>query len=245
MKKIKRVLVCEDGRLLYVRDASRDYHCQFGVVRREQLELPDGSEITTNTGVKMRIIRPSFSEQLRGIVRAPQAPLFKDMAAIVAETGIGRESFVIDAGAGSGMQACFLARHAGRVISYEIREDFFKVASENARMLGLDNLEIKRGNIYERIEEKNADVITLDVPEPWLALESVESSLKPGGFLVVYNPTIVQIMNVASEIKKRGSFVHIKTIEIIEREWNVEGLRVRPKSQQVGHSGFLSFYRKI
>ena len=41
------------------------------------------------------------------------------------------------------------------------------------------------------------------------------------------------------------NFIHLKTIEIIEREWDVQGRKVRPKSQPIGHSGFLTFVRKI
>jgi len=41
------------------------------------------------------------------------------------------------------------------------------------------------------------------------------------------------------------NFVHVKTSEIIEREWEIDQRRVRPKSQAIGHSGFISFVRKI
>ncbi|MEM0230778.1 MAG: methyltransferase domain-containing protein [Candidatus Woesearchaeota archaeon] len=245
MNKIVKVLISESGKMFYLRNVDQDYHCQYGVVKKEMLALPDGSEIKTNTGVKMVVVSPTFTEQLAKIRRGPQAIPLKDMAAIIAESGIGRESLVVDAGAGSGMLACFLARHAGKVVSYELREDFLKIASENAKALGLDNLEIKQKNIYEGIDEKDVDLITLDLPEPWLAIKAAEKALKHGGILVSYSPTIPQIIDMEEAVKKSNSFIHLKTIEIIEREWELDGRKVRPKSQQIGHSGFLSFYRKL
>ena len=41
------------------------------------------------------------------------------------------------------------------------------------------------------------------------------------------------------------NFLHIKTVEIVERDWKIEGLIVRPKSLSNIHSGFVSIIRKI
>ena len=68
---------------------------------------------------------------------------------------------------------------------------------------------------------------------------------KPGGFLVSYSPTIPQVSDFVAEIKKHGHFALIKTIEISEREWEISERKIRPKSTAIGHSGFLTFVRKI
>ena len=44
---------------------------------------------------------------------------------------------------------------------------------------------------------------------------------------------------------KKENFYVVKTIEIIERQWEIDGRKVRPKGQEIGHSGFLTFMRKI
>ena len=41
------------------------------------------------------------------------------------------------------------------------------------------------------------------------------------------------------------SFAYLKTSEIIEREWEVKERKVRPRSQAIGHSGFITFARKL
>jgi tRNA (adenine57-N1/adenine58-N1)-methyltransferase len=151
----------------------------------------------------------------------------------------------VDAGAGSGALACFLGNIVKEVITYEIREDFIKIVKKNIDFLNLKNVKIKNKNIYEGITEKNVDLVTLDLPEPWKALNPAEKALKVGGFLVSYSPSIPQVMDFVDNVRKNKNFAYLKTSEIIEREWDVDERKVRPRSQAIGHSGFLSFVRKI
>ena len=83
------------------------------------------------------------------------------------------------------------------------------------------------------------------LPEPWKAIENCSKALKPGGFLVSYSPSVPQVADFVNSIKKNESFVYLKTCEISEREWEVEERKVRPKSAAIGHSGFMSFARKV
>ena len=85
----------------------------------------------------------------------------------------------------------------------------------------------------------------MDLPEPWKAINAAKKALKVGGFLVSYSPTIPQTQDFVNKINKDKDFVHVKTSEIIEREWEIDERKVRPKSQQIGHSGFISFTRRI
>jgi len=39
--------------------------------------------------------------------------------------------------------------------------------------------------------------------------------------------------------------LHIKTIEVMQRNWEVNKRKVRPKSIEIGHSGFITIARKI
>jgi len=40
-------------------------------------------------------------------------------------------------------------------------------------------------------------------------------------------------------------FLHLSTVEVIERQWEVEKRKVRPRSKTIIHSGFLTVGRKI
>ena len=245
MESIKLVLVSRTGRHIYVRNTEEDYHCQYGMIKKEALgKAEETGVVQTNKGDELFAFSPGFLDSYKRIKRAPQIIPLKDAAAIIAETGIGNQSTVVDAGTGSGALAIFLANIAKKVVTYEIREDFAKIASENIEQLGIKNIVLKQKDIYRGIDEKNADAVTLDLPEPWKAIEPAKKALKTGGFIASYSPTIPQASDFVKEAVKSG-LLHLKTIEIIQREWELNERVIRPKSQQIGHSGFLTFVRKV
>ena len=238
-----KILMSKNDKFL-VKDTSKDYHTKHGFFKKEDLGKNIGA-IKTNTGKEFSIFNPYFIDLYKKIKRDAQIIPLKDIGLIIAETGIGKKSKVIDAGAGSGALCCFLANIAKEVITYDIREDFIEIVKHNIDFLKLKNVKIKNRNIYDGIDEKKIDVIVLDLPEPWLAIESAKKALKIGGFLVSYSPTIPQTADFINKINKDENFVHLKTSEIIERNWEIDERKVRPKSQQIGHSGFVSFVRRI
>ena len=246
MASIKKILITRQGRKFYAKDLEQDLHTQYGFIKKEELKnAKQGNVLKSNTNKEFFIFNPAFIDLYRKIKRDAQIIPLKDIGVIVAETGINKESRILDAGSGSGALACFLAGIAKEVITYEIREDFIEIVRQNIESLNLKNIKLKHKNIYEETEEKNIDVVALDVPEPWKAIESCAKSLKAGGFLVSYSPSVPQVIDFVSAVRKNENFVYLKTSEIIEREWEVEERKVRPKSQGIGHSGFLSFARKV
>ena len=242
---IKKILTTKEGKQFYLRDISKDFHCQFGLVKAKDLKKKDGSAVKTNTKKELIIFTPSFIDSYKRIKRAPQIITRKDAAIIIAETGINKNSKVVDAGAGSGALACFLANICKEVTTYEIRKDFIKIVKRNKESLNLKNLKIKNKDIYKGIDERDIDLITLDLPEPWKAIAPSKKALKVGGFIVNYSPTIPQVMDFVNAVNKEKGLMHIKTIELIQREWEIEDRKVRPKTTQTVHTGFLTFVRKL
>ena len=243
MKPIRKVALSKEGNQYYIRDLDADFHTKEGFIRKE--DLKKNSVVKTNLGSELFIFEPDFMDCYKKIKRLPQVIPLKDTGAIVAYTGINKNSKIVDAGAGSGALSLFLAHLAKEVTTYELRDDFIAVVKENMEFMKIKNLTIKKKDITQGIEEKNVDLVTLDVPKPWEALGSVEKSLKLGGFLVSYSPTIVQVSDLVNKLAEHKSLMHLKTIEIIEREWEVVERKVRPMSQMLGHSGFLTFIRKV
>ncbi len=226
-----------------IKDITKDFHTKHGFFKKE--ELKKTRKITSNTKKEFTVFNPYFIDLYKKIKRDAQIIPLKDIGLIVSETGIDNKSEIVDAGAGSGALCCFLANIAKEVTTYEIRKDFIEIVKKNIKFLKLKNIKIKNRNVYEGIDEKNIDVITFDLPEPWKAISAAKNVLKTGGFLVSYSPTIPQATDFINEINKDKDFVHVKTSEIIERNWEIDGRKVRPLSQQIGHSGFISFVRKI
>jgi len=242
----EKILMNKQGKKFLVRNFDNDLHTQFGFFKKDILKKSkSGSRVLSNTKHAFTIFDAYFIDMYKKIKRGAQIIPLKDIGLIVAETGINRGSKVIDAGSGSGALACFLANLVKEVTTYEIRDDFIKIVNNNINFLNLKNVKIKKKDIYDKIYEKDVDLIILDLPEPWKVLKGAEKALKPGGFLVSYSPTIPQVMDFVDNFKENKKFAYIKTSEIIERTWEIEGRKVRPRSQAIGHSGFITFVRRI
>jgi len=242
---IKKILITKQGKAFYIKDTTKDFHCQFGVISKKDLKKKDGSLIKTNTKKELIIFTPSFMDSYKKIKRGAQIITRKDIGILITETGFNKDSKVVDAGAGSGALACSLANICKEVVTYELRDDFIKIVKKNKEFLDLKNLKIKKGDIYKKIAEKNVDLVTLDLPEPWKALDSSKKALKVGGFLVSYSPTIPQVIDFVNAVNKNKNFIHLQTIELIQRRWEIEDRKVRPITTQTVHTGFLTFIRRI
>jgi tRNA (adenine57-N1/adenine58-N1)-methyltransferase len=241
-----KLLITTEGNKFFYRDA--DLHTKFGLIKKETIEKAKvGDCLTTNTGKQMHIIESSFLDEYFKIKRGPQIIPRKDLGIIIAETGITPNWKVLDVGCGSGAMTLFFANLLvrGKVYSFDIREDHLAIAKANAEQLKLKNIIFKHHDVYESIPLKKLNMILLDLPEPWKTISSAEKALLPGGFLVSYSPTIPQVSDFIEAIAKQQQFIVIKTIEIIEREWELAGRTIRPLSQQIGHSGFITICRKI
>lgn len=242
---IQKILINKQGRKFYIRDLSNDFHTQFGLITKKDLKKKSGL-VKTNTGEEFYIFPPTFSDKFEKIKREAQIITRKDIGQIIAFTGVNKDSKVLDAGAGSGALSCALANICKEVISYDNRDNSIKTVKHNKEMLGLKNWKIKKNDIYEGISDKNFDLITLDLPEPWRVLEHAAKALKHGGHLVCYLPSITQVIQLIQGIDNSNDFVHIKTQEIIKRDWMIDGKRIaRPETQMLGHTGFLIFIRRV
>jgi tRNA (adenine57-N1/adenine58-N1)-methyltransferase len=252
----------KDGELvlLYSKDESyiitvsnKDMHTKSGVIKLKFLKKKKlGDEINTHLGKKFTIMRPTIVDILGKIAkRLPQIITQKDIGLILAYTGIGPGSNVVDAGTGSGFLAMMLTNYVrpGKVVSYEKNKKFAKIAKENVKTSGLSKfIKIKQKNVLQGIKEKDVDLVTFDFGGSEKAIKYAYKALRPGGWLVVYSPYIEGIMKVVNEIKKKN-FSEPKTVENIVREWQ-SGIHqtevyTRPKTVGLMHTGFITFARKI
>ena len=240
-----KVLLTKQGNWFFVRDEKKDYHTDKGIIKASDLKRKSGTTVKTSKGVKMVVVNPAFVDEFRKIKRGSQIMVPRDIAAIIAETGINKDSKVLDAGSGSGGLACFLANIVKQVITYEIKEESYKITKQNIKHLGLSNVKQRKKDVYKDISERNLDLIVLDVKEPSKAITNAAKALKPGAFLVAYCPQITQSVEFVNKVEKSKSFLHLRTKEINEREWNISGKVARPQQSRISFTGFLTFCRKI
>lgn len=246
MKESKKIIITSDGGIHFFQN--KDFHSKEGFLKKEEIEKAvPGETLETNTKKKLTVLEASFSDFYQKITRGPQIIPLKDVGTIIAEIGLEPDWIVVDAGTGSGALACILAHHIvkGRVHTFEIREDHINVAQKNVELLGLKNITITKHDVYEGIPLENIDLITLDLPEPWKVTPHAEKSLKPGGYLVSYSPCVPQVSDFVESITQSEKIVHLKTVEVLQREWEFNKRKQRPVTQQIGHSGFITFCRKI
>jgi len=238
-----KVLWDNKGKKFFVNDISKDFHMSHGMIKAEDLQSNE-TEVKTNTGKILFMSDANFMDLFGKIKRQAQIITPKDIGLILAYTSIGKDSKIVDAGGGSGSLACFLAHIAKSVVTYEINEAHVKVIEKNKEFLKLKNLKVKQGDAYKGFSEKDIDVVTLDLKEPWDALENAKKALKKGGFIAVYCPQITQSKKVVAKSAEL-KLMHIKTIECIERGWDLEAEKARPNFSGLGHTGFLTFLRKL
>lgn len=241
---IKKILITKEARKFYVRDENNDVHTEFGVIRKGFLKRNKGI-VRSNKGKEFFIMPAGFTDRFERIKRLAQIVTLKDIATIITETGVDNTSTVVDAGSGSGALACALAHICKQVTSYEIRKPFIKIVKENVNLFELKNIRIKNKDVYKKIDERNLDLIALDLPEPWKAIRNAARALKVGGFLAVYVPQITQVIEFVKQIKKSRNFVYTKTIENIQRKWELDNRIARPESRMIGHTAFIAFARRV
>ena len=200
-------------------------------------------------GYKFYILKPLPSDYILHMSRKTQIIYPEDAGIILLYSGIGPGSIVIEAGCGSGALTCILGNYVrpnGHIYSYDIREKSLKNARKNVERANLGNVvSIKYGNIItEDLNLEDVDSVVLDLGDPWNAVEKVGKYLKLSGTLVSFSPTIEQVKKTTFAMEE-NDFVEINTYELIKRKIQVKKNATRPDSRMVGHSGYISFGRKI
>jgi tRNA (adenine57-N1/adenine58-N1)-methyltransferase len=242
-----KIILDERGKK-YLLTEDIEFQSDLGIIKKEDMENASvGDELKTHLDHIFKVIKPNVNDFIDLMNRRCSILIKKDIGIVLSYSGLGSGDTVVDAGTGAGAIALHFANvvgDTGKVYSYEIREDFTKIAKDNISSFGLNNIEIKNKNIKEGIDEKDVDLIFLDLPKPYEIFEDVYDSLKLGGSLAVYAPYIDQA-EIAYRIAKKLNFYNLEFIEILERNMEVRPQGVRPKTRMVGHSGYLVFARKL
>ena len=209
----------------------------------------EGSWITTNKGHFLLAFRPTKAEYTVNMKRIATVVYPKDIGIILSYANVYPGAKVLEAGSGSGALTIALSDavgSTGSVISYDVREDMSNLAQSNLKTVAEfpQNVTFKVGNLQEEDLESDFDSAVLDMPEPWHCIENVSNSLKLGGVLLTFLPTIMQVSDLVESLRKSGKYALIATREIMERPWQIEGRSVRPMHRMVGHTGFITTARR-
>jgi len=226
----------------------REFHTHMGIVRLGEVIGKDfGSCVTSTLGAEFYLLFPSLCDRIRQVRRPTQILYDKDIGLCLYRLGVGPGSVVIEAGTGSGAMTGSLAnivRPDGHVYSYEIRQEFMETAKRNLEKMRLgEYVSFRNADARDGFEEKDVDAVFVDLGDPWLVMDPVHTALKGGRPVASFSPTVNQVEKVVEAMAKR--FVDIETVECFVRSIRVEKGKTRPMSLMVGHTGYLTFGRKI
>lgn len=243
-------------RYLVTLQSGGSFHFHRGIVSHDSvIGASEGVVVRSTGGEHVIALRPTLSEFVLKMPRGAQIIYPKDLAMVLMMADIYPGATVVEAGAGSGAMTIALLRAVGpqgRVITYEVREDFAVRALANieaflGEVSNLSNLELRIGDVHEHepAPETEVDRIVLDLPEPWRAVKGMALALRTGGIFLAYLPTILQVHQLTMELRADPRWSAIATIETLVRPWHVEVTSVRPEHRMVAHTGFITVARRI
>jgi tRNA (adenine57-N1/adenine58-N1)-methyltransferase len=226
------------------------FHSHAGVLDHDALlGVPEGSTVRTTLGARLLAVRPTLSEYVLEMPRGAQVIYPKDLGPILMLADVFPGARVLESGVGSGALSLAVLRAigpAGRLVGYEIRDDFAKRARANVEgFLGTDvPFDVEVRDAYEGIDAVELDRVLLDLPEPWRMVKHAEQAMVSGGILLAYLPTIGQVARLREELAG-SAFGMVETLEVLQRTWHVDGQSVRPDHRMVAHTGFLTHARLL
>ena len=226
-----------------------EFHTHAGVVRHEEvLGQEEGITVRSNSGARYLVVRPTLSDFVLKMPRGAQVIYPKDLGPILLLADVFPGARILESGVGSGALSMTLLRAGAIVTGYELRDDFAAKAKANVEaFLGADataRYSVELRDAYEGIDATDLDRVVLDLPEPWRVVKHAEQALHPGGILVAYVPSIVQVSQLRDALAE-SRFGLAETVEVLNRTWHVEGQSVRPDHRMVAHTAFLTTARRL
>jgi tRNA (adenine57-N1/adenine58-N1)-methyltransferase len=210
----------------------------------------EGSVVRSSLNEPFLVFRPSLPQLIPNLPRTAQVIYPKDIGPILIWADLFPGARVVEAGVGAGALSMALLRaigNGGQLISYEIRQDFSELAQKNvARYFGPSpNWTVKLGDVASELEENDIDRVILDLPEPWQVIGRAWKALRPGGILLCYLPTVLQVKSLVDALRDDKRFACIETSESLMRFWHFKGMSARPQHRMVAHTGFLTSARRL
>ncbi|MEF8784386.1 MAG: methyltransferase domain-containing protein [Haloarculaceae archaeon] len=214
------------------------------------LEVPEDAEsgdtVETHLGTVFRVRKLRGPDLFHHLERTGAPMMPRDIGLIVGHTGIESDDAVLDAGTGTGVLASYLGRIGADVTTFERDAEFADVARENMSLAGVaDRVDVRTGDITAALSELGTfDVLTLDTEDAASVVEHTPNLLVSGGYVAVYSPFVEQTRDVVQTAKEVG-LADIETLETIQREMDFDDRGSRPSTAGVGHTGYLTFARRL
>ena len=131
------LFVSPDRKRFVVRlEPGETFHTHRGMIPHDDvIGTPLGRQVESHNGSRFTIMRPDMDELLRSLPRATQIVYPKEIGYILLKLAVFPGVRVVEAGCGSGITTCALARYVtpgGHVYSYDARADMLELEAEGA-----------------------------------------------------------------------------------------------------------------
>ena len=251
-------MMFQDDEYVFLTDGKGGSHwtkVTDGMMKISSLGTVDGSKIKqmedgqsfTIAGREFTIFRPCTADLMTAVERGAQIITPKDAATILLNCDVRSGDTVLEVGAGSGAMTTALLRTVapdGHVHTIEIREDYAEKVGRNIRRAALDkNWMCQIADAKTASTDVVADVLIMDMPDPWLALGNLSKNLRSGGRICIYVPNTNQVEESVKALRAM-KFIDVTVMENIQREMEVHPGGVRPSYGTLGHTAYLVFGRK-
>ena len=191
-------------------------------------------------GKSSKLLPYNLSDIQKNLKRGPQIISPKDIAWIVYNLDIKSNDVVVEAGGGSGALTTALAQAAfpdGKIITFEKNKKHHNIVKRNLELSPYSDLvELRNEELTNQTKSISCNSIILDLPDPQSLIIWAENSLKLGGKILCYVPTINQVENLLSSLSK---WSEIEISEIMHRKWQTKLDAIRPDTNILGHTGFM------
>lgn len=153
-----------------------------------------------------------------------------DISYIILRLEIKSGSVVYESGTGSGSLStalCQTIAPEGYLNTFEFNEHRVDEANNDFKLLKIDHIvKVRHRNVVQdglHLDPSNpqndawtADAVFLDLPLPWLVLQSALEVLKPNGMVCTFSPCIEQVQKTCLVLKELG-FIEVCTVENLVR----------------------------
>ena len=256
MKKIKQndyvLFFYNDSKKWLMKVAPKQkFHTHVGIIdHKKVIGKPYGIAIKTNKGKIIYALEPTTYDYVMKSQRGTQIVYPKDLGFIAARIGLQSGQKIVEIGTGSGSFTTFLAsivKPKGHVYTYDVDENFMAIARKNIEKAGvskyvtMEKFDIKTA---KKMPQKDADVVIVDLGDPWVVVPQARKMLKGSGAFVSICPTMNQLEKLASALRQ-NDFFDIECTEQIVRTIEAREGKTRHSFRAIGHTTYVAFARKV
>ncbi len=226
------------------------FHTHIGVIRHsDAIGKEYGSRLVTSKDKYVYLFKPTMYDYTMKIQHGTQIVYPKDIGYIISRAGIQSGQKVVEIGTGSGSLTSFVAsvvKPRGHVYTFDVNTNFIKIATKNIMRAGMSKYVTLYNMNLKNVEDppvEDADVVLIDLGDPWTVIPQVRKILKGSGSVFAVCPTINQLENLSMALAK-NEFSDIESTEQIVRTIEAREGKSRHSFQAIGHTTYLCHARK-